>query len=217
MNQSLYALNKIARKTDLVVSLRSEFNLTEGKVYDVQKNAEEQGGFSNSVWIINDLGRLEEYSPEYFAMYKGVNKRIQRITREVEFKGKSILSIKELDNLGIKHRNGYVSGNLIVNGETTFIVGGLVEVTDTYIVHEWYTEVIPETVGQYTGLVDKYKTKIWEHDVISHEDGEYSFIAKVVYADWGFYLEGIEPKDNFSFEDITDRCEVDGVVITENK
>lgn len=35
--------------------------------------------------------------------------------REIEFRGKALISIEELDEIGIKHINGYVYGDLVDN------------------------------------------------------------------------------------------------------
>lgn len=37
-------------------------------------------------------------------------------------------------------------------------------------IHNW-SEVIPETVGQFTSRLDEGKNKIWEHDLLQNESG----------------------------------------------
>jgi len=54
---------------------------------------------------------------------------------------------------------------------------------------------------QYTGLKDKNGVEIYKWDIVQYLDGEYSFSAVVEWGDFGWYLRGIEPNDNFSFED----------------
>ena len=52
-------------------------------------------------------------------------------------------------------------------------------------------EVIPETVGQYTGLTDKNGIKIFEGDILrgfeypfrSNSDGEFNYFAEIVWFD----------------------------------
>jgi uncharacterized phage protein (TIGR01671 family) len=66
------------------------------------------------------------------------------------------------------------------------------EFDDTY-------QVLPETVGQYTGLTDKNGKKVFEGDIVKCTDTtyDYSFTAVVMFGNpngeynWGFQLKRI--------------------------
>ena len=70
--------------------------------------------------------------------------------------------------------------------------------------HSYDHQVIPETVGQYTGLTDKNGTKVFEGDILKFTDtnAEYEWIGKVEFGNpnaeynWGFqlvYISGAKP------------------------
>jgi hypothetical protein len=65
-----YDTKRFVRKNELLISAKSDFDLTEGKVYLTTRNQGE-GTFGDCIWVVNDKGIEQDYSSEYFCHYEG--------------------------------------------------------------------------------------------------------------------------------------------------
>lgn len=82
---------------------------------------------------------------------------------KIEFRGKAKGSIEELEEIGIKHTNGWIYGNY---------VDGFIVIGD----REQWSDVDPKTVGQYTNVNTHQGEKIFDGDVVTtNYFREYSF------------------------------------------
>ncbi|MFG5563464.1 YopX family protein [Enterococcus faecalis] len=74
-----------------------------------------------------------------------------------------------------------------------------VEATESF----GWTELRPEHLMQSTGLKDKNGVEIFEGDIVQYRDGEYSYLGIVKRDCYQFFIDGIEPDDNYDFIDVS--------------
>ena len=80
---------------------------------------------------------------------------------------------------GEAYKDGWVYGQLARNAYgMAWIIGHIVEWDEDYIYPRCWIPVDPKTVGQYTGMTDESKSKIFEGDLYRSDSG---YIFEVVY------------------------------------
>ncbi|EKQ3639322.1 hypothetical protein P4583_000022 [Enterococcus faecalis] len=74
-----------------------------------------------------------------------------------------------------------------------------VEATESF----GWIELKPEHLMQSIGLKDKNGVEIFEGDIVHYRDGEYSYLGIVKRDCYQFFIDGIEPDDNYDFIDVS--------------
>lgn len=85
--------------------------------------------------------------------------------RETLFRG------KRMDN------GEWIEGALLEGMGRVFIVGEVIDYDTEYIAPEWWRVVDPDTVGQFTGVLDKAGRRIFEGDTVTIDGNHQGYVG----------------------------------------